>query len=206
MDSKYCKPWWLVTAVIAVGVIAKPVPPGIPSASTAQDLLSGLKVAASSSGEGYSRAEFPHWDTIRGTCNTRELVLKRDGQNVVVNDACVAESGSWTSPYDGATWTRASDIDIDHMVPLKNAWISGASSWTRDSRRAFANDLTRPQLWAVTDRVNEAKGDRAPDAWQPPLADFACVYARSWTQVKSHYALTVTEAEGDALAQMLATC
>jgi len=52
-----------------------------------------------------------------------EYVLKRDGTNVVTNSACAATSGTWKSPYDGATWTQASDIDIDHMVPLKNAWI-----------------------------------------------------------------------------------
>lgn len=52
-----------------------------------------------------------------------EYVLQRDGTNVVVNSACTATSGTWYSPYDGATWTAASDVDIDHMVPLKNAWI-----------------------------------------------------------------------------------
>lgn len=55
-----------------------------------------------------------------------EYVLKRDGTNVVVSSACTATSGSWLSPYDGATWTAASDLDIDHMVPLKNAWIVSA--------------------------------------------------------------------------------
>src|SRR4051812_32563587 len=55
-------------------------------------------------------------------CNTREVVLKRDGTNVVTDSSCASTSGSWFSPYDGATWTAASDVDIDHMVPLSNAW------------------------------------------------------------------------------------
>lgn len=55
--------------------------------------------------------------------SSREYVLKRDGTNVVTNSACSATSGTWASPYDGGVWTAASDIDIDHMVPLKNAWV-----------------------------------------------------------------------------------
>lgn len=69
-----------------------------------------------------ARDLFPTWITIEGTCNTREEVLKRDGTDVVVNSACASTSGTWVSPYDGGVWTAASDVDIDHMVPLSNAW------------------------------------------------------------------------------------
>ncbi|NEE39872.1 HNH endonuclease, partial [Streptomyces sp. SID7982] len=95
-----------------------------------------------------------------GACDTREVVLKRDGTNVQQNSSCQATSGSWYSPYDGATWSAASDVDIDHMVPLAEAWRSGASGWTNAQRQSFANDLTRPQLIAVTDNVNQSKGDK----------------------------------------------
>ncbi|GME33153.1 Secreted protein [Neofusicoccum parvum] len=183
-----------------------PTPPGIPTASTARSQLNSLTVAARGSSDGYSRDEFNHWITISGTCNTRETVLKRDGTNVVTSSACAATSGSWFSPYDGATWTAASDVDIDHMVPLSNAWQSGASSWTAAQRQAFANDLDNPQLWAVTDNVNSSKGDKSPDAWKPPLSSFYCVYARSWVKVKSVYDLTITSAEKTALTSMLDTC
>lgn len=71
---------------------------------------------------GYSRDEFPHW-IESGGCSTRETVLARDGSNVVQDSSCAATSGTWRSPYDGATQTSASDLDIDHMVPLANAWI-----------------------------------------------------------------------------------
>lgn len=67
-------------------------------------------------------------------------MLKRDGSNVVTNNACTSTSGTWYSDYDGATWTAASDVDIDHIVPLKEAWISGAKDWTADQREAFANE------------------------------------------------------------------
>lgn len=97
-------------------------PPNVPSKAEATSQLAGLTVAPQGPQTGYSRDLFPHWITQSGTCNTRETVLKRDGTNVVTNSACASTSGSWFSPYDGATWTAASDVDIDHMVPLSNAW------------------------------------------------------------------------------------
>ena len=97
-------------------------PPGIPTAATAKTQLAGLTVAAQGPQTGYSRDLFPHWIAQSGACNTRETVLKRDGTGVVTDSACASTSGSWFSPYDAATWTAASDVDIDHMVPLSNAW------------------------------------------------------------------------------------
>ncbi|KAK5995562.1 putative secreted protein [Cladobotryum mycophilum] len=197
----------LLTTTAAVVLAAPaPAPPGIPSPSDAKTLLADLQVATPKPGDGYSRAQFPHWITISGACDTRETVLKRDGVKVETNSKCASTSGTWVSPYDDATWTQASDVDIDHMVPLKNAWISGASEWTKAQRQAFANDLTRPQLWAVTDNVNQSKGDKSPDAWKPPLKSFYCTYAESWVQVKSFYKLTITTAEKQALGDMLNTC
>ena len=107
---------------------------------------------------GYSREEFPHWSTVSGACNTRDTVLERDGEGVRTDSSCAATSGSWFSPYDDATWTDASDVDIDHVVPLAGAWRSGADDWTGPRREAFANDLDGPQLIAVTDNVNQSKG------------------------------------------------
>lgn len=97
-------------------------------------------------------------------------------------------------------------MDIDHVVPLANAWRSGASKWTTAQRRAFANDLTNPQLIAVTDNVNQAKGDDGPEAWKPPLTSYYCTYAKMWVRVKYVYDLTITSAEKNALVSMLDTC
>jgi hypothetical protein len=202
----------LATAMVALLVqiitinAAAATPPGIPSAATARSELAGLTVAAAGSGTTYNRDLFPHWHIVSGSCDTRETVLKRDGTSVVQSSACAATSGRWFSPYDGATWTAASDVDIDHMVPLKNAWISGASSWTTAKRETFANDLSRPQLIAVTDNVNSSKGDKSPDAWKPPLSSYHCTYARMWVAVKYYWALRVTSAEKSALTTMLNTC
>lgn len=185
----------VLTLVALVSTAPAPLvaraPPNIPTYSEAQTQLSGLRVAAQGSQTGYSRDLFPHWNTISGTCNTRETVLKRDGTSVVTDSACTSTSGRWFSPYDGATWSYASDVDIDHVVPLSNAWKvchfsnavsfltrwqSGAASWTTSRRQTFANDLTNPQLIAVTDNVNQEKGDQGPESWKPvssPVLEFS---------------------------------
>lgn len=203
-----------VTAAVLVAtalslVLASPAsatPPNIPSKATAQAELNALTVAAESSMSGYSRDLFPHWITISGTCNTRETVLKRDGANVIVNGSCYPTSGSWYSPYDGATWTNPADVDIDHIVPLAEAWRSGANSWSTLTRQSFANDLTRPQLIAVTDNVNQAKGDQDPSTWQPSLSSYRCTYAKMWIHTKYHWGLKLQSSEKSALQSMLNTC
>ncbi|MFD3496257.1 HNH endonuclease family protein [Streptomyces sp. NPDC058690] len=176
------------------------------SAATARSYLASLTVSAEHSRTGYSRDLFPHWITISGACNTRETVLKRDGSSVVTDSSCAATSGSWYSPYDGATWYAASDVDIDHLIPLAEAWDSGADNWTTSKRQALANDLTRPQLLAVTDNVNQSKGDQDPATWWPSRTTYRCTYARAWVQVKYYYGLSVDSAEKSALSSVLNGC
>ncbi|HEY7595683.1 MAG TPA: HNH endonuclease family protein [Actinophytocola sp.] len=185
---------------------ASATPPNIPSESTARYELYNLDVAPDGSTSGYSRDKFPHWITISGSCDTRETVLKRDGTNVVTNSSCSATSGSWYSPYDGATWHASSDVDIDHVVPLADAWRTGASSWTTAQRQAFANDLSNPQLIAVTDNVNQSKGDQTPATWKPPRTAYWCTYAKMWIHVKYRYSLTINSTEEDQLYRMLSYC
>lgn len=196
----------LVALAVAVPGAATATPPNIPSEATARSELAALTVRADGSSSGYSRDLFPHWNTVSGTCNTRETVLKRDGTNVVTNSACAATSGSWYSPYDGATWSLASDVDIDHVIPLANAWRTGASSWTQARRTQFANDLTNPQLIAVTDNVNSSKSDQSPATWKPPRTAYWCTYSKIWIDVKYEYSLTVNSAEKAALTTMLDYC
>ncbi|MGW4805234.1 HNH endonuclease family protein [Kitasatospora sp. NPDC004272] len=199
------------TSVLAAGAVtastgtAQAALPTPVSAATARGYLGQLAVKTENR-TGYSRDLFPHWITISGACNTRETVLKRDGSGVVTDSACAATSGTWYSPYDGATWHAASDLDIDHVVPLAEAWDSGASAWTTAQRQAFANDLTRPQLIAVTDSVNQAKGDKDPAEWLPSVTGYRCTYVRAWVQVKYYYNLAVDSAEKTALTNVLNGC
>jgi hypothetical protein len=198
-----------LTAITFAGPLASPAtatPPNIPSKSTAQSELDALTVASEGSMSGYSRDLFPHWIIISGNCDTREVVLQRDGTDVTTGSNCAATSGTWFSPYDGATWTAASDVDIDHIVPLAEAWRSGASSWTTSKRQAFANDLDDPQLIAVTDNVNQSKGDQDPSTWKPPRTSYYCTYAEMWIGSKSQWDLTLQSSEKSELQSMLDTC
>lgn len=198
----------LVTSVVSTPVdlpLRRALPTPI-SASTARSYLSELTVAAESNSPAYSRDYFKTWDTISGSCDTRETVLKRDGVNVVTDSSCKAISGSWTSPYDRVTTTISSDLDIDHIVPLKEAWVSGASAWTAAQREAFANDLTRPQLVAVTNSLNRSKGDKDIAEWVPPLASYVCTYVQAWVQVKYYYNLKVDSAEKSECCTLILVC
>jgi hypothetical protein len=199
----------LLVAIAASLVAPSPagaLPPNIPSATTARSQLNALTVRAEGSLTGYSRDLFPHWSTVSGSCNTREVVLQRDGNNVVTDSSCAAVSGSWFSQYDGITETAASEIDIDHVVPLAEAWRSGANSWSTSRRQSFANDRNSPQLIAVTDNSNQAKGDRDPASWRPSRTSFHCTYARMWIGAKYTWGLSLQSSERDALNSMLNTC
>ncbi|MGW8783588.1 HNH endonuclease family protein [Streptomyces sp. NPDC055796] len=186
--------------------VAQASPPAPISAAAARSYLATVTPKTEGSLSGYSRTLFPHWSTVSGSCNTRETVLKRDGVGVVTDSSCAAVSGSWYSEYDGATWTNAADLDIDHVVPLAEAWRSGASSWTTSKRQQFANDLTRPQLIAVTDNVNQAKGDLDPGKWLPSRTAYRCTYARMWVEVKQYWGLSMDSGEKSALVGILNGC
>jgi hypothetical protein len=154
---------------------------------------------------GYSREKFPHWRDTGENCDVRDTVLKRDGERVKYS-GCNVVAGTWTSRYDGKVLESPTKVDIDHMVPLANAWRSGASAWSTDEREDFANDLDRPQLTAVSQTSNRAKGDQDPSTWKPAERDSWCGYAVDWIEVKTYWRLTVTSAEKDALTDMLETC
>lgn len=196
----------LVTAWALSAGPALAYPPTPPSASTAATQLAGLTVKAEGSTSGYSRDLFPHWITQSGTCDTRDQVLKRDGSGVTVDSQCEPTAGRWYSVYD-STWVEDdSSIDIDHIVPLAEAWKSGANTWSTSRRQQFANDLTVSQLIAVTASSNRSKSDKDPSAWKPPNTSVHCIYAREWIWVKHTYSLSLQSAEKTALQQMLGTC
>ncbi|MFD3696130.1 DUF1524 domain-containing protein [Streptomyces sp. NPDC058646] len=180
--------------------------PGMVDVAAARTQLAALRVAPVGTMAGYSRARFTHWAEQGSKCDTRETVLRRDGTGVTQDAECRAVSGTWKSLYDGVVVTDASKMDIDHMVPLAEGWRSGAAGWDAARRKAFANDLTHPQLLAVTASSNRSKGDQSPDLWQPPERTSWCQYGRAWTTVKSVYDLTVTEPEKKMLTTMLDTC
>lgn len=168
-------------------------------------VLGTLAVRPANAG-GYARSKFRHWITQPDGCSTREAVLIRDATTVSAN-GCRIISGSWFSPYDATTWTSASRLDIDHMVPLKEAWVSGASAWSADRRKSFANDVGwRGSLIAVSASSNRSKGDKDPARWMPPSNAFWCTYLFDWIDVKYRWRLSVDPAEKQAITQDLTSC
>lgn len=172
-------------------------------------LLSGITVEPEVTA-GYSRELFPHWKDLDGDgCDTREEVLIRDSITPAQVDpfGCQVRAGDWYSPYDGASWNDRGRIDIDHVVALKEAWDSGARTWTTERRMQYANDLSDPRtLIAVTDSVNQSKSDKDPAQWMPPLTSYHCTYLSAWVGVKARWGLSMDSAERNAVAAGLAKC
>ncbi|MEO3776316.1 HNH endonuclease family protein [Micromonospora sp. B11E3] len=173
-----------------------------------QTAVASLPVA-SENRTGYSRDLFPHWIDADGDgCNTRNEVLLAEAVSAPsVGSGCSLSGGRWYSYYDNAYWTLTGDLDIDHMVPLAEAWDSGARNWSTSRRQAYANDLGdyRP-LVAVTDNVNQAKSDQDPATWMPPYSGARCRYVNEWVATKIRWRLTVDSAEKNALTSWANSC
>ncbi len=182
--------------------------PAEAATTSAKSLLSKLTVRAESGSSSYVRAKFRAWiDADGDSCDTREEVLLAESRVTTRRGAgCRVMSGRWYSPYDGRTWTNPSDVDIDHVIPLKEAWESGARSWSPDTRKRFANDLSFGwSLDAMTDNLNSSKQARDPAGWLPPRAK--CRYVTHWIAVKYRWRLTIDRAEKAKAAAILAgTC
>jgi hypothetical protein len=168
--------------------------------------VNGMKVATERR-SGYARSEFTHWTDADGDgCNTRnEVLLAEAVTKPKIGSRCALSGGKWVSYYDRKTWTDRGRIDIDHMVPLAEAWDSGAWRWTAAQRKAYANDLGDIRsLVGVTDSVNQSKSDRDVAEWLP--THDRCRYVREWTAVKLRWQLTVDSAEKAAMKKVAGAC
>lgn len=159
----------------------------------------------------YDRKLYKHWIDEDGNCrDTRVEVLVRDATGRIVFDddrECKIKSGKWKDPYTGAIFTEPKKLDVDHMVPLKNAHESGAWAWSAKKKQDYANYMkVRYHLLAVSLSENRKKGDRGPEKYLPPLASYRCEYARDWAKIKEDWELEMTEAEGMAVDQILDKC
>lgn len=164
-------------------------------------------VVAEDKNSGYKRSAFKHWvDADKNGCNTRAEVLIAEAiEKPKIGPKCELTGGKWLSAYDGKTITKATQLDVDHMVPLAEAWRSGAWKWTAAQRQTFANDLENSEaLIAVTATTNRSKGDKDPYLWMP--ARDQCVYIQNWISIKTKYSLTVDSLESEAINSLLGTC
>jgi putative cell wall-binding protein len=158
---------------------------------------------------GYDRdAQFGDWVDLDGDCqSTRHEVLIAESQiaPTLSSSGCTVTSGRWVPFYDDRTYTLASELQIDHVVPVAEAWGSGAQTWTQQRRVAFYNDLGfDDSLIAVAGAVNQSKSDRGPEQWLPPTN--ACRYLAAWTGVKVRWGLSADQAEQAAMVEQADAC
>ncbi|MFI8201137.1 HNH endonuclease family protein [Streptomyces sp. NPDC085942] len=198
----------LAAAALTVLPLFSAVPAQAAEPLSLADAVQQLPLADESR-EGYQRTSFKHWvDADKDSCNTRMEVLIAEARvKPTIEGACKVTGGEWYSYYDGVTLTEPGGLDIDHMVPLAEAWDSGASQWTAGRREAYANDLDADRsLIAVTARSNRSKADQDPSTWLPPLADARCTYTADWVSTKLRWGLSVDEAEAGVLAELAEGC
>ena len=196
----------LATVLTTTLLVAAPTPAqavGETYSAPLTTAISSLPVA-SEVRTGYDRSLFPHWVDADGDgCSTRNEVLDIESENSVTCSNLTG--GRWFSYYDRVSWTDSGRIDIDHMVPLAEAWDSGARNWTTAQRQSYANDLGDSRtLVGVTDTVNQAKGDQDPTTWMPTYDK--CRYLREWVAVKLRWRLTVDSAEKSKLQSIAGGC
>jgi hypothetical protein len=106
---------------------------------------------------------------------------------------CYVSRGLWVDYYAQTLQRSASLLDVDHVVPLAEAWRSGAAGWTQEQREDFAND---PRELVVTlSAINRTKSDHRPDAWLPSNPVAKCVYLNQWLEIKTNWGLSMTDTE-----------
>ena len=190
--------WIGLTALLLTSI---PLQMGVASASS-------LSLVTAPDYEGtYSRSAFKHWiDEDKNGCNTRaEVLIVEAVVKPKVGKRCVLTGGRWLSAYDGKKIKKASRLDVDHMIPLAEAWRSGAWAWTPIQRQNFANDLSDPRaLIAVSFSQNRSKRDKDPSRWLPKIDQ--CTYISNWIAIKTRYSLSVDNAEAVTLDRYIASC
>ena len=159
----------------------------------------------------YDRGDWKHWVDADGDCqDARQEVLIAESLVSVTFETdrqCRVETGRWFGALTSVYVEDPSDLDIDHLVPLKNAHLSGAWRWDADMRQEYANYLEEEDhLIAVTAGANRSKGAKGPEEWGPPDLDYWCQYATDWTEVKARWGLTMTKVESEIVMDMLGTC
>lgn len=184
-------------------LVASLISPVAPAGADEQVLI---RTATEREG-GYNRSFFKHWiDADRNGCDTRKEVLIEEAVvKPKKGPKCTLSGGKWISSYDGKTYTKDSALDIDHVVPLAEAWRSGAWAWTPTQRQEFANDLQDSRvLIAVTASANRSKGDKDVKGWLP--AKDKCTYIAAWVAVKVRYILTFDPAELAVIQNYFTSC
>jgi hypothetical protein len=169
--------------------------------SWAGDLLHGIRIEPEAK-VSYDRArDYGGWRT-KDCMSTRMIVLRDESEpertqiRKKENGSCDVWIGLWHDPYTGTDFTDPRKLDIDHLVPLKQAHLSGAHKWSKAKRKDYANYLADEwHLLAVSLSENRSKSDQDPATWLPPNENFVCTYLAQWIAVKRKWELSMDERE-----------
>jgi hypothetical protein len=179
------------------------------AAAQALALLAEVPVEAERR-SGYDREDWPHWLDDDGDCmDTRQEVLRVESLEAVriSPDGCRVETGLWRDAYTGESFRDPTRLDVDHLVPLAEAYRSGGYAWSRQRRAAYANDLDDSRsLIAVSASANRSKGDQGPEEWRPPEEAHLCRYVADWVTVKVRWNLSMDERERVTVGNILQAC
>ena len=177
-----------------------------------EDFL-GVIITPESHSDTYKRSLYRHWiDEDGDKIDTRQQVLAEESLVSVTittkpNGKQAVTRGLWVGPYAGFVTISPGELDVDHMVPLKEAHESGAWAWDADKRKRYANDLSNPvHLIAVKAGANRSKGFRDPAEWLPPNRTYWCQYLLNWVDVKRRWALSMDQQEADAVKKGFRVC
>ena len=189
--------------------VVEPTKVATPATTTLLMTLVGNREVEQEVGSGYDRDLFKHWSDADGDgCNARyEVLIEESLTPVTVSSGCKLSGGTWVSAFDLVETSDPSKFDVDHMVPLKEAWDSGAWAWDAKTREAYANDLDyEMSLIAVSASSNRSKSDRDPADWLPTNKDYWCEYITAWVQVKTRWSLSVDPKEKSKIEEVADDC
>ena len=207
---------WEIRIALSLILVVAGVPEGAQAAQpTVVEVIAKMAVKGRAPKTGYTRDQFgtPWKDMDRNGCDTRNDILNRDLSSIIYKVSshdCVVLSGVLVDPYSGESInflrgvSTSSEVQIDHVVALLNAWQTGAFKLNLENRTAFANDPLN--LLAVKGRLNSQKGAGDAATWLPPKKSYRCAYVARQVAVKYKYGLWLTAPEKATILKLLIPC
>jgi hypothetical protein len=175
------------------------------------DPLAGITIAPEVNIPKYHRPDWDDgWDDADGDClRTRDELLLSQSRipATMTANGCKVVAGEWSDPYTGRTFTRADQLQVDHLVPLKEAHLSGGFLWSQDQKRRFAEDVVGGELVLTSKGGNSAKGDKDPGkGWVPTDTKLMCAYLSRWIGIKRRWSLAMDQYEATTIRALLTRC
>jgi hypothetical protein len=156
----------------------------------------------------YDRSQWKHWIDSDNDCqDTRHELLLRESLEPVTfrtTSQCRVITGKWYGQYLGIFFTESSDLDLDHIIPLKWTHKHGGWRWSAEDKQLFANDYQN--LILVDDGRNQSKGSKGPGTWMPDNLAYHCMYVFRWAYLIDKYNLSANQVDKDTIRDVTKDC